>query len=183
MYEVRSKVHGFLTFSRVGRAFGSYGQTGEMGEKDLKDPEVKKALGDGRLEIVAERVSNRPPEGEKDKVLLSKKDWDIFREVMLECAERISSDLREVLRDEGEKIREALSAIPVAPGSRVGNPILPTGRSRRVREESSQDYVITPDRSNTESRVDLQESSEDGEDMRAGLAALRSLREEDGDGR
>ena len=181
MYEVRSKVYGSLTFSNIGRAFGSYGQSGEMREKDLQDPEVKRALRDGRLEIVAERSPAGPPEGVDSNVILSNKDWQVFRKIMLECADTVAEKVSETMREEMSKFLEA------APRGKVTAPPDPysyeaqrPSRKRRVQEE---EYIITPTLSEGESKVEVQESSEDGGDMLEGLAALRSLREEDGDGR
>lgn len=180
MFEVRSKVHGHLTFSNIGKAFGTYGQTGEMSERDLEDPEVKKAQQDGRLEIVAERAPRGPVEEAADTVQFSKKDWGAFRQIMLECADRVTRGLTEAIRDEGERIRKELAASPRRPARQRDGYWDPPPRRRVPSEEK--DYVFTPSLSCDSGQVDVQETSEDGKDMMESLAALRSLREGESNG-
>jgi len=178
MYEVRSKVQGSLVFDRIGKAFGRAGQTGTMEDSDLKDPEVRKALQDGRLEILRERQVQveESTRGDEQSVLMSKKDWARFRQVMLECTGLI----QETIREEAEKLRED------SPLSQRGRPrvidkdSIPRRRSRRSEEV---DYIITPSFSDQEARMDTETTSEDGGDLSAGLAALRELHKGDDDGR
>lgn len=170
MYEVCSRVHGQLTFFKVGKAFEGYGQKSEINEKDIKDPEVQRAIRDGRLDVVAERVAAPDPIKESlvEDMILSKKDWQEFRKILLEAADHVADRLEVAIREE-------LSKIPPPGVSTIKHVTEPVTTRKRVSPEEVQ-YVFTPKPLEGDSKVEAEESSEGGEDLAEGLEALRRLR-------